>query len=188
MPQKNRTYGFIPALLSAVTLGASSTFGDWLWANYLTDGALLPAVVHGAAIFLLLALVLSTAAGTREAARRLFPTLPITGVLIAALFYPLASVVGYIGALLVSWATMWLATAALQRWARGSNELFEHALLRGALAAIGSGVAFWLISGMWTAPSPEPIVYPARLLSWTFAFLPGFLALLVAQRSVDRND
>jgi hypothetical protein len=33
------------------------------------------------------------------------------------------------------------------------------------------------ISGIWTRPAPGGPDYPWHFLSWSFAFLPGFLAL-----------
>lgn len=170
-----------PSLTGAVILGAVSTLGDWVWAHYIPDGAVIPGVVHGALIFLILAAVLAWDAGTRRAAARLLPALPATGIVLAAAFYPLARLLGYLGALLVTWVLMWLATAALQRWARGGVESAGRSLLRGAAAAVGSGLAFWAISGIWTNPSPEGPSYPWHFACWTFAFLPGFLALLLGQ-------
>ncbi|MEM7587848.1 MAG: hypothetical protein AAF560_30950 [Acidobacteriota bacterium] len=169
--------GIVAALVGCGILAAVSTFGDWLWSRYIPDGAVLPGVIHGAVIFLVLALVLGKAAGTPTAMRRLLPTLPVAGIVIAAIFYPIAYAIGYIGALLVTWVMMWLSTAGLQRWARDGDESVGLTLLRGVAAAIGSGLAFWAISGIWTQPSPT-VNYLWRFLNWAFAFLPGFLALL----------
>ena len=176
----------LPSLLSAGVLGGFSAFGDWLWTNYIPDGAVIPGVVHGVLIFLILAVVLAWNVGTRRAARRLVPWLPVAGLVIAASFYPLASILGYVGALLTTWILMWLTLAVLQRWARDRRESTQRALLRGAAAAVASGLAFWAISGIWTAPSPEPS-YLLRFAFWTFAFLPGFLALLFGQPGSVRN-
>ena len=173
------SHGLVAATASAAALGAVSTLGDWIWARYLRDGSIVAGVVHGAVIFLVLAAVLAWAAGSRRAALRLLPSLPVVGVLLAAVFYPLAWTIGYLGALIVTWVVMWLALAALQRWARGDGQPFGRTALRGLLAAIGSGLAFWAISGIWTDPSSSPS-YLWRFACWTFAFLPGFLALLLA--------
>ena len=48
---------------------------------------------------------------------------------------------------------------------------------RGVVAALLSGVAFYLVSGMWTSPPRGGPDYPRFFLNWTFAFFPGFLAL-----------
>lgn len=173
--------GIFHSLVGATVLAAISTFGDWLWTHYIPDGAVVPGVIHGAVIFLILAGVLAWSAGTGRAVRRLVPTFPLVGVVIAAAFYPLAGIFGYVGALLITWVAMWLSTAALQRWAREGRESVARTFLRGALAAIASGLAFWAISGIWTKATPGGPNYLWHFVCWGFAFLPGFLALLVGQ-------
>lgn len=176
--------GAARALAAAVGLGALSTVGDWIWVHYLTDGALVPAIVHGALIFLALAaaLALGTDAARRRSAWSLLAfALPILGIAIAAIFYPLAMLVGYLVALLLSWVAMWLGTATIQRAALGGVETLGRAWLRGALAALGSGLAFWAISDIWTRPAPGGPNYAWHFFAWTLAFLPGFLALFLFQ-------
>lgn len=174
---QNSTRDLTLAAAAAAVLGVFSTVADWIWANYIPDGAILPAVIHGVLIFLVLAVVLGRAAGTRRATQRLLLSLPVAGLLLAAAFYPLAYAVGYLGALLLTWIGMWITLALLQRWARGNPETVLRALVRGLIAAIGSGLAFWAISGIWTDPALRT-GYGVRLLYWSFAFLPGFLPLL----------
>lgn len=171
----------LPAVLAALALGALSAFGDWLWTHYLEDGAWLPGVLHGVVIFAALAAVLALHAGTSRAFKILLPSLPMAGSVIAAVFYPIAKVVGYLAALLITWASMWVALAVLQRLARGRVESLGRALTRAGLAAVGSGAAFGAVSSMWTAPDPAGPNLWLHFLYWSFAFLPGFLALMVAQ-------
>ena len=168
----------VTAVISSCVLGGFSALADWIWSRYLRDGALLPALVHGVLIFLLLALVLGRASGRSGATARLIWTLPCTGFAIAAAFYPLARAAGYLGALLVTWVGMWLSLALLQRWALRTSESLSGALSRGTLAALGSGLAFWSVSGMWTDPAftSDNLL---RFVYWSFAFLPGFLPLLL---------
>ncbi len=168
-----------PPMLSALALGALSTFGDWLWTHFIPDGAVIPGVIHGVVVFAALACVLATWAGTRRAWRILLPLLPLVGLLIAAAFYPIAMTVGYLNGLLVTWVAMWLSLALLQRIARDRSETQKKSLIRGAVAAVGSGLAFWAVSGMWTQPSPGGVNYLWHFLCWTFAFIPGFGALLI---------
>ena len=171
---------FVGALLGALILGAFSTLGDWIWARWIPDGAIVPGIVHGVLFFLLIAAVLGAAARSRRALGRLLAVLPAVGLVLAALFYPLAYVLGYAGSLVAVWAGMWLGLALAHRWALGAAESAGLALARGLVAAVTSGLAFWLVSGMWTAPAAETS-YPFRLLYWTFAFLPGLVALLVGR-------
>lgn len=142
--------------------------------------------------FVALALVLGWAANNRLVTTRLLTTLPPTGLVLAAAFYPLARVIGYLGALLVTWTGMWLALALLQRRARGGEGSAREAVLRGTAAALGSGLAFWAVSGMWTRPAHET-GYGLRFAYWTVAFLPGMLALLskgprTSRRRVQKED
>jgi len=44
--------------------------------------------------------------------------------------------------------------------------------------ATSSGVAFYLISAIWTRPRPGGPDYVHHFLCWTIAFLPGFVFLL----------
>ena len=181
------------AAVAAAVLGLASTLGDWIWARCLTDGALLPAIAHGVLFFALLAVVLASALGARGALRRLLATLPAVGLLLAAAFYPLAAVLGYLGALIATWVAMWLALAVLAEWARSRGSMagrpaLARALPRGLLAAVGSGLAFWAVSGLWTDPGFAP-GYAVRCLLWSGAFLPGIACLLVGReaRAADRR-
>lgn len=171
------------ALLAAALLGLVSAFADWLWAAHLTDGALLPAVVHGTAIFALLGTVLSLEADSGRSLGRHLLALPVLGLVVAGGFYPVAALVGYLPALLASWLAMWVGLALARRWATRSLEPMREALLRGLVAGIASGVGFWAISGIWTEPGPSPVDFGlrqhgVRALQWTLAFLPGFVALM----------
>ncbi len=175
-----RQTGVRQAVIGALVLGAASTFGDWLWATRIPDGAVVPGVVHGIAIFGLLAVILASAIGTPLAWRRLLPALPLMGLVIAASFYPIAMLIGYIGGLLVTWMAMWIGLSYAHRWARAAGDGGNQALVRGVIAAVASGLAFWAISGIWTNPSAhaDPLSLD-RFGRWVLAFLPGMAALLV---------
>jgi hypothetical protein len=51
---------------------------------------------------------------------------------------------------------------------------------RGAVAAIASGLAFYLISGIWRPFNPQGLDYLVHFAAWTVAFAPGFAALMIA--------
>lgn len=185
---RRRLNGSLAAVISALVLGAASTLGDWIWANYIEDGAVVPGVVHGLLFFVLLAIVLASSLRTPGVWPRLLTALPLMGVVIAAAFYPIAMVAGYLGGLITTWVAMWIGLASAVRWAEGGSSTVRDALVRGTLAAVFSGLAFWLISGVWTNPSAhsEPLSFE-RLGSWSFAFLPGMAALLIG-RSPDQDS
>ncbi|MEO1370088.1 MAG: hypothetical protein AAFX50_23140, partial [Acidobacteriota bacterium] len=46
-------------------------------------------------------------------------------------------------------------------------------------AAVGSGLAFWAISDIWTKAQPGGPNYLWHFACWSFAFFPGFAALLL---------
>lgn len=172
--------GISHALAAAIILGLFSAIADWIWFRFLEDGAMLPALVHGLVFFLIIALVLAPAGPHRRtAAARLLVTLPLVGVGLAAIFYPLAAVAGYLGALLITWAGMWIGIALLLRWSARQASDVRQSVVRGLLAAILSGAAFATVSWMWTAPAPGGPSVPLHFVCWTWALLPGFATLLL---------
>ncbi|MEM1177225.1 MAG: hypothetical protein AAGM22_02675 [Acidobacteriota bacterium] len=173
----------IDALVGAVGLGAVSTFGDWLWTHYIPDGAVVPGILHGVVIFLVIALFLAwraqRAGGDPARIRQLIWGLPVAGAVIAASFYPLFGVLGYLGSLLVTWVAMWWVLAWLNGRARNVDESGLATVTRAVAAAVGSGLAFWAISGIWTEAQPGGPNYAWNFVCWSFAFLPGFAALFL---------
>ena len=81
------------------------------------------------------------------------------------------------------WFAAWIALGVLnERLRRGRIEI-RAALSRGALAAVASGVAFYLISGIWFPFNPAGWDYLIHFGAWTAAYLPGFAALLIARKA-----
>lgn len=167
----------IHALVAALALGALMTFGDFVWEALRLSHRTVNGLVHGG----LMCLFIGLAIGLRE--RRVLAGAaagPAIGVLAAAGFYALAPMLGWV-AMLPMWMLFWLCFALLQ-WQFGGRRAGRVAALRGLVAAILSGLAFWAISGIWTSPSPGVPDYPKHFLSWTAAFLPGFAALFTGRR------
>ena len=54
--------------------------------------------------------------------------------------------------------------------------------MRSALAALGSGLGFYAISGIWFPFNPHGWDYAKHFVYWTIAYLPGFAALLMPLR------
>jgi len=163
------------ALLGSLWAAALSTFGDFVWARFIPSHRPMFGLIHGAVLCLGIGLYLG-------ALRRL----PVRGslmgaaigLLAAAGFYGLAPLVGY-SAMFVLWMALWAAFGVLEGRGLGAPTTpLAEAVVRGLLAASGSGVAFYLISGIWTRPSPGGPDYFHHFLCWTIAFLPGFSFLL----------
>lgn len=159
------------ALAAAVFLGVVATLGDFVWAHWRVGHRPLYGIIHGAVF----CLCIGAAIGFRH--RRVVPATiagPIVGVVAALCFYLLAPLLG-MGAMFPAWMLFWICFALLQRWLTG--DALRRAIVRGVVAALLSGAAFYAISGIWTDRAPGGPNYLRNVLSWTFAFFPGFAAL-----------
>lgn len=168
--------GALLAVAGAVVLGALNTFGDFLWARFVSGHRMVFGIVHGAVLSLASGLVLGFVRG-RPGRGALGGT--AVGLAAAASFYVLAPALGY-AAMFPSWMALWIGFAFLDARGLGAGT-GRSAVVRGLLAALGSGLAFYAISGIWTRPRPGGPDYAYHFACWTFAFLPGFLALLTGK-------
>ena len=97
------------------------------------------------------------------------------GALVSASYYLLSPTVGF-AALVVAWVLFWLGFSSMEALLHGGISL-TLALLQGAGAAALSGGFFYAISNIWIDPrSSEPELWQV-LVTWTAAFLPGFVVL-----------
>jgi hypothetical protein len=161
------------AVCSAVVLGAVMTFGDFLWAALNIRHRALNGIVHGAAM----CLCLGAAIGIRER-RPLAGILagPLVGAAAACAFYLMAPWLR-MSAMFPAWMLFWICFAFLQARMAGERSIGQAAV-RGLVAAVLSGVAFYLISGIWTSHRPPNYLW--NLVAWSFAFFPGFAVLFSA--------
>jgi hypothetical protein len=163
------------ALLGALLLGALNTLGDFLWAQYVSRHRAVLGLLHGALLLMALGLYLGV---LRR--RPLLGALggAAVGLASAGLYYALAPMLRFY-AMLVSWMALWIGFALLDARVLQRDVPPREALVRGLIAAIGSGIAFYAISGIWTRPRAGGPSYGYNFLCWTVAFLPGFMALLL---------
>jgi hypothetical protein len=172
----------MPAIAGALVLGALSTLGDFVWANWQVRHMAAYGVLHGMAIFLAIGLFLGAIAG-RPVAGAIFGVL--AGAAAAGSFYAMRPLLGY-RAMFVAWILVWIAlgviNARLQvRQAPTTRVGFVSlpaVLVRGVLAALASGAAFYAVSGMWFPFDPQGWDYADHFARWTVAYVPGFAALL----------
>ena len=82
------------------------------------------------------------------------------------------------------WIATWIAFGVLNELLKSQQIEVRVAVARGALAAVGSGAAFYLISGIWFPFDPRGWDYLTHFAAWTLAYFPGFASLLVARRPV----
>ena len=177
------------AVGGALVMAIVSTLGDFLWANWLPHHRPIYGLAHGTLLLFVVGLylgALSRRAATGAAGGAL------VGFLAAGSFYLLQPLIGY-SALFVLWIGLWVALGllngrVLQPRAEGRAGLSDpperigHVLIRSGLAAVGSGIAFYAISGIWFPFNPHGWDYAVHFVSWTVAYLPAFAALLVSLR------
>jgi hypothetical protein len=166
------------AIVGAVLIAVVSTLGDFIWAGLHLRHRAAYGLAHGAVLFLCIGAYFGSL--ERNAWVGAVYGAGI-GLAAAGSFYLLAPFAGY-SVMFFIWAFIWAALAALTgRILRAPNGLVlarPSVLARGVLAMIGSGVAFYLISGIWRPFDPRGWDYAVHFLSWIVAYLPGFLALL----------
>ena len=167
--------GLVPSILGALLLAGVSTLGDFIWTRFSVEHRPIYGLVHGT----LLCSVLGSYLGLL---RKRFLQSTLGGAAIgcgaAAGFYGLARFAG-MAAMFPLWMALWIGFALLEAGAAG----IKNSLLRGTLAAVASGLVFYAISGIWLDREPGGPNYVRNFLSWTIAFLPGFLALLAGRAS-----
>jgi hypothetical protein len=168
--------GIAAAVLGALFIAALNTFGDFVWARFIPAHRPVFGLAHGTLLCLGIGLFLG-------ARRRLAARGAVAGALIgfaaAGGYYLLARFMGY-AAMFLLWMALWAAFGVLDGTALGEpRRPFSSALGRGALAALGSGAAFYMVSGIWRRTPAGLGDYAYHFACWTIAFLPGFVALLL---------
>jgi len=160
------------ALIASLLLGAVMTLGDFVWAALHIQHRIAYGLIHGAAMCLCLGLAIGIRAG------RPLPAAiagPVIGIIAALVFYALVRPLGW-GALFPAWMLLWVLFGILQQRIEKTDRS-APALMRGIAAALLSGGAFYLISGIWTRDSHQHPKLALHFAAWSFAFLPGFVAL-----------
>jgi hypothetical protein len=167
------------ALIGAVFIAAVSTAGDFVWATFIPRHMPRYGLSHGALLFLCVGLFLGALA-RRPLAGAVGGA--AIGLLAAGSFYVLAPIAGY-SVMFVSWFGVWIALAFFNGWLQGRPPSARDTLIRGIAAAILSGLAFYLVSGIWFPFRPRGWDYAWHFVAWIVAYLPGFAALLVPRRA-----
>jgi hypothetical protein len=167
----------VVGILGALWAAAAMTFGDWFWAAFELRHLAIYGLIHGLLLFTWIGFFLG-----RTSRRAVHGAVggAIVGLLAAASYYALVPVFGY-SAMFVSWVALWFGLAWLTEYLGSMSARHTStrtALVRGAIAAVGSGLAFYAVSDVWLEPPAVPN-YSRNFATWTVAFLPGMLALFV---------
>ncbi len=168
----------------AVAMAAVSTLGDFAWATWIPEHRPAYGLIHGSLLFLCIGIYLGALTNK-----------PWTGAIAAALIGGLAAASYYVMApfsgrsiMFVVWIVAWVALGVLNESLKRREIEIRSALARGALAAVGSGAAFYLISGIWFPFDPEGWDYLSHFAGWTLAYFSGFAALLVARKPARQRE
>jgi hypothetical protein len=170
--------GIADSIAGALAIAAVSTLGDFIWATWIPRHRPLYGLTHGTLLFCAVGLYLGFVA-KRPAAGAIIGALQ--GALAAGSFYVLAPATG-LPVMFIIWFAVWVALGVLNEWLNARPGLSRAAIGRGLAAAVGFGVVFYLISGIWFPFDPMGWDYLAHFAGWTAAYLVGLGALLVNQR------
>ena len=159
-----------------------ATLGDYTWYTLGVRHSTMAGIIHGAVLLTAVGAVLGLDAG------RVVRGLPIgalSGVGGALIYYVLVAFVDgrtYGSAIPAAWVGMWLLVATLDgRWLRTlPQRSWAEIALRGVLAAVLSGIAFYLVMNtLWGRPPATGRNYVVQFAAWVVAWAPGLLALTV---------
>ncbi len=162
------------ALRAAAAIAAVSTLGDFIWAGLGLPHRTAYGLIHGSLLFLCIGFYLGALAKKRSTGAVAGAAI---GLSAAGGFYLIAPVLGR-SAMFFLWFGAWIALGFLNQHLTQRRINVRSALSRGALAAVGSGAAFYLVSGIWFPFDPQGWDYLLHFGAWTVAYLPGFAALL----------
>jgi hypothetical protein len=163
-----------------------ATLADYTWYTLHVRHSVTTGIVHGAVLLTAVGAVLGVDAG------RVLKGLPIgalAGVGGALTYYLLVALVDrrtYGSAIPLSWVALWLIVAVLDgRWLRAPDRRpWREIAIRGVLAAVLSGVAFYLVMNtLWGRPPAAGRNYVVQFAAWVAAWAPGLLALTVGRSS-----
>jgi len=174
--------GLLPTLTASILLAVVSTAGDFIWATWIPQHRPIYGLTHGTLLFLAVGLVLGAITGRPAAGGVIGAAI---GLLAAGSFYVLAPLAGY-PVMFACWFAIWIALAFAYAWLSKSSTGARAVVLRGLAAAMASGLAFYLVSGIWRPFNPVGWDYAWHVAAWTFAYAPGFGALLMSARSSTR--
>ncbi len=168
------------SLARPVFVALVATLGDYIWFEFGVRHTAINGVIHGAVLLLAVGMVLGQQRG--EIIRGSIGGI-LAGVAGALAFYAVSNAMGYLGALVAAWVFMWIVLAAVSAWLHGRLLRLGEWIVPGLMAAAGSGVAFYLVSGIWTDPvRGQTRNYLWHLAAWTIAWAPGIIALTWPRR------
>ena len=169
---------FRSAVVGALVTAAVSTAGDYLWANGLPHGQPIYWFAHAIVLFTTVGVCLGLP--SRKPLVGAIGAVAV-GCVATAGFYVLQPLMGY-SAMFPLFVGLWLGLGMLTGRLLQQRSSAGEVLTRSILAAAGSGLGFYAISGIWMPFNPHGWDYAIHFVYWTLAYFPAFAALLIQKR------
>ena len=157
-----------------------ATLGDYTWYTLHVRHSITAGIIHGAVLLTAVGAVLGLDAGRVAKGLPIGALSGIGGALIYYLLVTLVDLRTYGAAIPAAWVGMWLIVALLDgRWLRAPQRRpWTEIAMRGVLAAVLSGIAFFLVlNTLWGRPPATGKNYLMQFAAWVVAWTPGLLAL-----------
>ena len=157
-----------------------ATLADYTWYTLHVRHTMVTGLIHGAVLLTAVGAVLGLHAGR---AMKGLPIGALAGIGGALTYYLLIALVDrrtYGSAIPASWVALWMIVAVLDgRWLRAPERRpWRVIAIRGALAAVLSGAAFFMVMNiLWGRPPASGRNYAVQFGAWVVAWAPGLLAL-----------
>lgn len=166
----------VKAILGTLIVAAVSTASDYTWFEFGVRHSVWTGVATGAVMLMAVGGVIGWS-GRRLPAGLWLGI--VAGVLGALAYFAMQPTVGRTAAMMAAWVSLWLALAIGDaRLVRSPRRPWIEALSRGALAAVLSGAAFYLVVGsLWSYAPSSARNYALQYAWWIAAWAPGILAL-----------
>ena len=163
--------------LGVLPVALVSTLGDYVWYEFGVRHRVAVGILHGAVLLMAVGGVVGMAAG------RVAAGLPIgaaAGIGGAVAYYLIDTVARGTVAMIAAWVVCWLLLAFGEgRLLKRPQRPWSEVLIRGVLASILAGVAFYAVVGvLWGRPPAGGRNYLVQFAAWTVAWAPGILALV----------
>jgi hypothetical protein len=171
-------------VLGILGVALVATLADYTWYTLHVRHSLTTGLIHGAVLLTAVGAVLGLDAGRPVKG---LPIGTLSGVGGALIYYVLVALVDrrtYGTAIPAAWVGMWLLVAVLDgRWLRAPQRRpWPEVALRGLLAAVLGGVAFFLVMNtLWGRPPATGRNYLVQFAAWAVAWAPGLLALTIGR-------
>ena len=168
-------------VLGILIVAAVSTASDYIWYEIGVRHRMTTGIITGVVMLLAVGGALGWIAG------RLVNGLwigVVAGLIGALAYYAMASPLGGQTAMIAAWVSLWIILAIGEgRFLRSSRRPWGEVVTRGVMAAVLSGLTFYVVSGdLWGRPPAGGRNYALQFARWLVAWGPGIFALSAGKR------